>query len=66
MIGTALKEISGDPEVADALFELLETQRILGSSPKLTLFMNGAKEGLLGDLLAAQDGGVPPGLPGVR
>jgi hypothetical protein len=64
MIGTALKEISGDPEVADALFELLETQRILDNKPKLTLFLNGART-LLTDLLAAQDGsGGPPALPG--
>lgn len=64
MIGTALKEISGDPEVADALFELLETQRILDNKPKLTLFMDGAKGRLLAELLSAQDGAVvPPVLP---
>jgi regulator of protease activity HflC (stomatin/prohibitin superfamily) len=61
MIGTALKEISGDPEVADALFDILETQRILDSKPKLTLFLDGAKGRLIADLLAAQDG--PPALP---
>src|ERR1700689_586770 len=63
MIGTALKEISGDPEVADALFELLETQRILSSSPKLTLFMNGAEGRLVAELLAAAPDGGPPVLP---
>jgi regulator of protease activity HflC (stomatin/prohibitin superfamily) len=61
MIGTALKEISGDPEVADSLFEILETQRILDNKPKLTLFLEGAKGRLLADLLAAQDS--PPPLP---
>ena len=61
MIGTALKEISGDPEVADALFDILETQRILDNKPKLTLFLDGAKGRLVADLLAAQDG--PPALP---
>jgi regulator of protease activity HflC (stomatin/prohibitin superfamily) len=60
MIGTALKEISGDPEVANSLFEILETQRILSNSPKLTLFFNGVKEGLLVDLLAAADAGAAP------
>src|SRR5580692_3557116 len=64
MIGTALKEISGDPEVADALFDILETQRILDNKAKLTLFMDGAKERLLANLVAAQDG--PPALPGSR
>jgi hypothetical protein len=62
MIGTALKEISGDPEVADALFELLQTQRILDNKAKLTLFLNAENEKRLADLLAAQDG--PPALPG--
>jgi regulator of protease activity HflC (stomatin/prohibitin superfamily) len=61
MIGTALKEISGDAEVADALFELLETQRILDNKPKLTLFLDGAKR-VLAEILASQDG--PPALPG--
>jgi hypothetical protein len=66
MIGTALKEISGDPEVADALFELLETQRILSNSSKLTLFMNGASEKLVAELLAAAPDGAPPPVPGTR
>jgi regulator of protease activity HflC (stomatin/prohibitin superfamily) len=56
MIGTALKEISGDPEVADALFQLLETQRILDNKPKLTLFLEGTKR-VLADILAAQEPG---------
>jgi regulator of protease activity HflC (stomatin/prohibitin superfamily) len=64
MIGTALKEISGDPEVADSLFEILETQRILDNKAKLTLFLEGAKGQLVAELLAAQDG--PPALPGSR
>lgn len=58
-IGTALKEISGDPEVADALFQLLETQRILDSKPKLTLFLN-MEERRLADILAAGPDGPPP------
>jgi regulator of protease activity HflC (stomatin/prohibitin superfamily) len=60
MIGTALKEISGDPEVADALFQLLETQRILDNKPKLTLFMKGADDRLVAELLAAAPDGPPP------
>jgi regulator of protease activity HflC (stomatin/prohibitin superfamily) len=60
MIGTALKEISGDPDVADALFELLETQRILDNKPRLTLFMNGADNRLVADLLAAAPDAPPP------
>jgi len=59
MIGSALLEISGDPDVANALFEILETQRILDNKAKLTLFLNTAKDRLLADLLAAQGQGTP-------
>jgi regulator of protease activity HflC (stomatin/prohibitin superfamily) len=61
MIGTALKEISGDPDVADALFELLETQRIIDNKPKLSLFLDVGKQRVLAEILASQDG--PPALP---
>ncbi len=62
MIGTALKEISGDPDVAGALFQLLETQRILDNKPKLTLFLN-MEERRLADILAAGPD-APPVLGG--
>jgi hypothetical protein len=55
-----LKEISGDPDVADALFELLETQRILDNKPKLTLFMNSDHSQRLADLLASGAETPPP------
>jgi regulator of protease activity HflC (stomatin/prohibitin superfamily) len=55
MIGSALREISGDPDVANALFDILETQKTLESKARLTLFVNGAKERLIADLLAVQD-----------
>jgi regulator of protease activity HflC (stomatin/prohibitin superfamily) len=59
MIGSALREISGDPEVADALFEILETQRILDNKSRLTLFMNGSKDRFLADLLAGKSDSPP-------
>ena len=61
MIGSALLEISGDAEVADALFEILETQKILETKSRLTLFLNGAGDRRLADLLAAEfpDTGLP-------
>ena len=59
MIGSALREISGDPDVADALFDILETQKTLDSKARLTLFVDGTKDRLLADLLAAHD---PDGL----
>jgi len=60
MIGSALREISGDAEVAGALFDILETQKILENKSKLTLFLNGSKDRFLADLLAMQDGGGRP------
>jgi regulator of protease activity HflC (stomatin/prohibitin superfamily) len=59
MIGSALAEISGDTEVAGALFEILETQRILENKARLTLFLNGAKDRRLADLLAAETADAP-------
>jgi len=55
MIGSALREISGDPDVANALFDILETQKTLESKARLTLFVDGTKNRLLADVLAAQD-----------
>ncbi|MBI9051524.1 MAG: SPFH/Band 7/PHB domain protein [Anaerolineaceae bacterium] len=37
IVGQAMREISNDPEVANALFEILETQNILKGEGKLTL-----------------------------
>jgi len=64
MIGQTLREISGDPGVADALFEILETQKILENKGNLTLFYDGAQRRMLTDLLAASaaggSGAAPP------
>src|SRR5579864_7535695 len=61
MIGTALKEISGDPEVADALFELLETQRILDRKSRIILIPE--KGGILPELLASTSRSPEPAVP---
>lgn len=42
IVGNALREIGRDPEVATAMFEMLETQRLLESSARLTLVPRGA------------------------
>ena len=64
MIGQTLREISGDPAVADALFEILETQKILENKGALTLFYEGSERRVLTELLAAHEssrgGGGPP------
>lgn len=52
IVGEALKVISADPEVANALFEILETQRVLGGNAQITLIPG--QNQLLGQLLAAR------------
>jgi len=58
MIGEALSEISRDPEVANALFEILETQKVLENKGKLTLFVEGGQMPVLASLLASRDPGT--------
>jgi hypothetical protein len=52
IVGEALDKISRDPEVAKALFDILETENILDSQAKITLLGQG--NGLLTQLLAAE------------
>jgi len=52
IVGEALKAISVDEEVTNALFEILETQRILGGKAQLTLIP--AQENLLAQLLVTR------------
>jgi regulator of protease activity HflC (stomatin/prohibitin superfamily) len=52
-LGQALREIAQEPEVANALFEILETQKLLDSGARLTLMPAGPR-GRLADLLAAE------------
>lgn len=55
IVGKAMAEICRDAEVAQTLFEILETQRIVEGESKLTLLrMPG--HGLLADLLATESG----------
>lgn len=42
IVGDALTEISRDPEVAEALFDVLETERVIKSNAKLTLVPSGS------------------------
>jgi regulator of protease activity HflC (stomatin/prohibitin superfamily) len=53
IIGQALQEVARDPEVEAALFEILETQRMLESKATLTLVPGGGSGDLLASLLAA-------------
>ncbi len=52
IVGEALQEISKDKEVADALFQTIETQNIIDSPAAITLIP--ANSGMLGQLVAAK------------
>jgi len=54
IVGTALNEISRDPDVARAMFDILETGRMLSSEASLTLIP--PKSPLMADLLATAAG----------
>jgi regulator of protease activity HflC (stomatin/prohibitin superfamily) len=51
IVGAALQEIAADPEVAAAMFEILETQRLTEGEARITLAPEGG--GMLTQLLAA-------------
>ena len=51
IVGAALQKISADPEVAQALFEILEVDKIAESKARITLVPAGG--GLLAQLIAA-------------
>ncbi len=57
-LGQALQEIAQDPLVAGALFDILETQKLLASNARLTLLAAGPHSRVLADLLAVTH--VPP------
>ncbi len=52
-LGEALKEISQDGAVSNALFEVLETQRLTQGDTQLIMVSSGGQTRLLTDLLAA-------------
>ena len=53
IVGKTMADISRDAEVAEAMFELLETQRIVEGKARLTL-VRAPEHALLADLLAAE------------
>jgi hypothetical protein len=50
IVGEALQKISEDSEVAEALFEILETQKVIGSGARLTVLPRNSE--LLAQLIA--------------
>lgn len=61
IVGAALDEISRDPDVAEALFNVLETQRILESGATITLIPENMP--MLTNLLAAAEPKAPKPTP---
>ena len=58
LVGQAFRELTQEPAVANALFEVLETQQLLASEARLTLLPPNGGAGLaLADLLAAGSAG---------
>src|SRR5687768_1576524 len=57
LVGESLQKISQDPETADAMFTVLETQKLLDGNARLPLVPHGG--GLLTSLLAAKE---PPAI----
>src|SRR5882724_2376931 len=53
-LGRALAEIAREPAVSQALFDVLETQRILAGSARLTLLPSGPHSRILANLLVAE------------
>jgi len=51
IVGEALQRISLDPDIANAMFEILETQRLLDSKAEIVIAPQA--RGVLGDLLSA-------------
>jgi regulator of protease activity HflC (stomatin/prohibitin superfamily) len=53
IVGAALQEIAREQEIADAMFEILETQKIVEGEADITLVPRDS--GMLNDLLAARE-----------
>jgi regulator of protease activity HflC (stomatin/prohibitin superfamily) len=58
-LGQALQEIAREPAVSQALFDVLETQRILAGGARFTLLPSGSRSRIIADLLAVQSAGKP-------
>jgi regulator of protease activity HflC (stomatin/prohibitin superfamily) len=62
-LGQALQEIAREPAVSEALFDVLETQRILAGSARFTLLPSGPHSRILANLLAADGASKKPAAP---
>lgn len=58
IVGTALKQISAQPDILQAMFEILEVQKMVESGAEITFLPPGSD--LLRQFIAAREGGKPP------
>jgi regulator of protease activity HflC (stomatin/prohibitin superfamily) len=58
IVGATLERISQDPEIAAAIFEILETEHIIDGQAEITLIPQHGR--LLPEMLAARDAGKKP------
>ena len=63
-MGQAFQEIAREPAVSEALFDILETQRLLASRARLMLLPSGPHGRMLGTVLAAESTRPPASPPG--
>lgn len=61
IVGAALEQIGRDDKVEEAMFEVLETERILEGTSQVTLLPAGQGGSLLAQFLAASEGGTEEG-----
>lgn len=59
-LGRALQEIAREPAVAEALFDVLETQRIVAGKARVTFLPSGPHGRTLATLIAAASAAAPP------
>jgi regulator of protease activity HflC (stomatin/prohibitin superfamily) len=57
IVGEALNKVAADPDVESAMFEILETQKLVDGKAKITLVPE--RCGILPELLASTVGGTP-------
>ena len=60
-LGQAFQEIAREPAVSEALFDVLETQRILAGTARIPMLPAGPHSRMLANLLAAESAGAPAG-----
>lgn len=61
IVGQALQKIASDPEISDAMFDILEKQKIIDGKSRITLIPHDS--GLLSEILAAEGNQKPDELP---